>query len=1448
MQRLLVATGYCCLMLLAGVACSTSSDKEDVNINPDVKITDLVDVATEVDEDLYKPPQDAEPELDIITFDFVDNIESDLPDVEKDLPTEIEEVPDVAEVELPPPTPTDVGKECLTDSDCETDAGCLLGFCTAFCKSGGQPIAGACEYPSLESAWGEVFSCPADMNLCMPGNVDGKVLTCKVDTDCAEAGLPGFVCAGAFTATEVEVAGRCLPLLNRKPAGASCLESGSKCSSLICLHPELDASLNGICTAYCDDSTACPEDTVCSMHPVFEDDGELMGYAPLCAPLKGSLKECADDPGICKFGKEYCGAVFSPGTYEADFRCVETKFQYGGWTGEPCDPNSPCFTDWCVFGDWSNKVDSYCSIACNDDSDCAAGMSCREVHVAPYEGVLPYGVFEVGVCLRDEAGSPCFTSETDVCQYEWSFCEALPGIFGLGTCVDGECPPACGGKSCQADDGCGNPCLDACKGPGEFCGAAEECLSGLCVDGVCCDMGCEGSCEACNIEGAVGMCTAYLAGIDPEAECEVCNACDGNGACAPFGEGEDPGNGCGVCQVCGAEGACVPVAFGEDPTLECGICSVCSGEGACAPAFYGEDPKEECAEEESATCLTTGICNGEGACEFWAEETVCSDASCNGNNYLAPGGCNGKGTCVPAAPFSCLPFICDAESALCLDGCDDAQQCAPGNWCVDGACELLPACPVETKLICNTQLPGSTIGLANDWSDYGCVPGVGYNGPDRIYSVKMDQAMRITLTLKEAQFDSAMMLIKDACAPGLSCVGFADLFPSGGEETINFDAEAGVQYHLAVDGFAADDHGTYQLQSECCQIQCAGENACGSDGCGGSCGSCGDGEVCSLGQCQECGDDPGGEPNENCQSAIPLFAGVNEGFLLCPTGDVDWFSFDMEPGQTATLLLEFEEDLANLDMALYGPDCNQFLLDSTTPDSEEAIEFMATKSGTYYILVYAPLGEETGYNLLVDVEDPECFDDGDCPNPMEVCGQYECVVPPPACSTTGEPVCDAFIAGSTSGKVMEMSTYASCTEAVLEGPEDRYKLTFPQDTVATITLSGHAFVAGVTVLEQYCAADWACVTANVGKVKGEPVTVIFNAKAGTLYYLIVDGKTIDDHGTYSFDVDCCLPQCGGKVCGDDGCGLSCGTCPGDQDACVDGACVCQPSCDGKVCGGDGCGGGCGDCLGEQDACEDGQCVCQPSCDGKACGDDGCGGEDCGICEGPQDACIEHQCVCQPMCDGMVCGDDGCGGSCGECPGPQDACEAGACVCQPTCEGKQCGDDGCGGDCGGCEGPQELCEDFQCVCQPDCDGKNCGDDGCGGVCGECGAVESCQDFQCLCSDDFGYEPNDQCSKATMLEEGSYPNLGLCTDDEDWYKIFLPANSTLQATILFNHSVGDLDLYLYKQGDCLTPKDSSASSSDNEGVVFSTETSATYLIRVAGFTKQVSNSYTLSLTIK
>ena len=220
----------------------------------------------------------------------------------------------------------------------------------------------------------------------------------------------------------------------------------------------------------------------------------------------------------------------------------------------------------------------------------------------------------------------------------------------------------------------------------------------------------------------------------------------------------------------------------------------------------------------------------------------------------------------------------------------------------------------------------------------------------------------------------------------------------------------------------------------------------------------------------------------------------------------------------------------------------------------------------------------------------------------------------------------------------------------------------------------------------------------------------------------------DPSGTHPLECPAeCIPDCGGKNCGSDGCGGVCGTCEQGDICSALGTCqaACAPQCAGKDCGSDGCGGTCGNCAAGL-FCNDGgtcQAECAPSCAGKECGDDGCGGS-CGVC-GQEAACnASGQCelICVPDCSGKSCGDDGCGGACGSCPPGQGCSADGQCSsdCAPSCAGKDCGDDGCGGSCGSCPQGTSCAEDGLCVdgCKPDCLDKQCGSDGCGGQCGVC----------------------------------------------------------------------------------------------------------------------------------
>ena len=436
---------------------------------------------------------------------------------------------------------------------------------------------------------------------------------------------------------------------------------------------------------------------------------------------------------------------------------------------------------------------------------------------------------------------------------------------------------------------------------------------------------------------------------------------------------------------------------------------------------------------------------------------------------------------------------------------------------------------------------------------------------------------------------------------------------------------------------------------------------CGDDGCGSACGTCEAGETCTVaGVCEppaaECGDGTCGA-GETCSSCA-ADCGCGEGFS-CQGGQC---------------------------VAVCVPDCT---------DRACGTDGCSGSCGT--------------------------CDDGDVCDERGQCG------PPPA--SCGDAVCDAG---------------ESC-------------LTCPAD-------------CGV------CCGDGTC-TAEHGENCG---TCIADCACAA-------GERCDPNG-----LRCepgCMANCDDRVCGDDGCGGTCGLCD-DEQICVGGGCedpppacgddVCDPdgeSClncpaDCGVCCGDGActaehGETCATCLadcrcpaGERCDLDVFECVpgCIADCTGRVCGDNGCGGS-CGACGGGEICGLDGQCAPPPA----ECGDDVCaagdGETCANCPADCGACcgdaacdpavgencatclvdcgcpageqcnvETRACVeqCVPACGGRECGDDGCGGECGRCGAGLQCNGAGRCgeICEPQCDGRSCGPDGCGGACGECGDGELC----------------------------------------------------------------------------------------------------------------------------
>lgn len=239
---------------------------------------------------------------------------------------------------------------------------------------------------------------------------------------------------------------------------------------------------------------------------------------------------------------------------------------------------------------------------------------------------------------------------------------------------------------------------------GSPCTMPAECSSGFCVDGVCCDTACDGTCVACTAAlqgGTDGTCGPIAAGSDPENECDDetgTNACGQTGNCdgGGFCEVVAGGTSCGDIAECvggtqtGADlcdglGACVDGGSMMCDPYVCdaggAMClTMCSGNADCMSTHYCLAGTCVMDKPTGQACAAPEECQSGFCADGFCCNTAC-DATCQACS-MAKKGSGANGTCGPINPGTDPDNECGTECMI--SNCNQASMCSASQPAPDG--------------------------------------------------------------------------------------------------------------------------------------------------------------------------------------------------------------------------------------------------------------------------------------------------------------------------------------------------------------------------------------------------------------------------------------------------------------------------------------------------------------------------------------------------------------------------------------------------------------------------------------------------------------------------------------------------------------------------------------------------------------------------------------------
>lgn len=492
------------------------------------------------------------------------------------------------------------GNSCATTGEEQNDSACSLStmasdcgfFLPVFCNGQVDQVAPSCATNCTSSAQCDNNAfCDPTSNLCVEDRVDGG--QCSSDNQCQSSHCQNGFCCGT---------GDCCSSANDCPTSFSTAPSctvPSACQGqrdlAQCVSSECETLFNA------SDDSACTSSTVanaCGPYPSLVCSGVISQTPPECPTSCTGDTQCD--------ANAYCNS--------------QGQCEFDEGNGSSCAGNSQCVSGHCQNG--------FC---CATGDCCAGNDDCNHLDVAADcdSQSTCQGSRTDGVCQTNSQCTATQISDDSICAgLKSNDCSLYPAIRCTSATTQASNQAALCSASCVSDADCdasahcqGNSCVPDI-GAGGFCDQQSDCSSGLvCVDSVCCDNICAGTCGACDLQGSVGTCSLIPGGMDPDAECDSID-------CSTFYFGWEGGtcfakaNVSAALATCGGDGACA-----SQP-------DECSAQSARGPAALVCDPICQSPNLSSCTGTTPGTCDnlslgtetcGTGACQVAVNR--CSDGS-----------------------------------------------------------------------------------------------------------------------------------------------------------------------------------------------------------------------------------------------------------------------------------------------------------------------------------------------------------------------------------------------------------------------------------------------------------------------------------------------------------------------------------------------------------------------------------------------------------------------------------------------------------------------------------------------------------------------------------------------------------------------------------------------------------------------------------------------------